>query len=40
MIAVKIQTKNGDVLDKTSVTVILRVSAQDGAGVTIKKQAE
>ena len=31
--------KNGDVLDKTSVTVILRVSAQDGAGVTIRNEA-
>lgn len=30
---------NGDGLDRTSVTVILRVSAQDGAGVTIRNEA-
>jgi len=35
----KDKNKNGDVLDKTSVTVILRVSAQDGAGVTIRNEA-
>ena len=35
----KDKDNNGDGLDRTSVTVILRVSAQDGAGVTIRNEA-
>ena len=35
----KDKDNNGDGLDRISVTVILRVSAQDGAGVTIRNEA-
>ena len=35
----KDNNNNGDGLDRTSVTVVLRVSAQDGAGVTIRNEA-